>query len=248
MPKISDQNVVVTGGARGIGRAIAEKFASQGATVCLLDLESQIVRQTAEELTENNPGNVYPLTADVTDFDQLKEKLNSWIDQHGPINTLINNAGITRDGLLLRQKKQDWDMVLDVNLNGAYNCVQAVLKTMMKQRWGRIIMVSSVIGLSGNAGQTNYAASKAALIGLAKSVAQELGSRNITCNAVAPGFIKTEMTDQLPDSQKQQVKNLTPLKRFGLPEEVASAVLFLAGEESGFITGEVLKIDGGMKM
>ncbi len=248
MAELSEQKVIVTGAARGIGRAIAEKFGRAGADVGLLDLDPNVLEETASELAAETGADFTPLAADVTEPPAVEAVFSDWLDEKGAIHTLVNNAGITKDGLMLRQKKSDWDDVLDVNLSGSYNCVQAALKPMMKERWGRIVMVSSVIGLQGNAGQTNYAASKAGLIGLTKSVARELAGRNITCNAVAPGFIRTEMTEQLPDEQQEEIREITPLERFGEPEEVADCILFLAGENSAFITGEVIRIDGGLAM
>ncbi len=248
MAELSEQKVIVTGAARGIGRAIAEKFGRAGADVGLLDLEPDVLEETASALADETGANFTPLAADVTDPEAVESAFSDWRGEHDVIHTLVNNAGITKDGLMLRQKKSDWDAVLNVNLSGAYNCVQAALKPMMKERWGRIIMVSSVIGLQGNAGQTNYAASKAGLIGLTKSVARELAGRNITCNAVAPGFIRTKMTEQLPEEQQEEIREITPLERFGEPEEVADCILFLAGKNSAFITGEVIRIDGGLAM
>ncbi len=250
MPEISKQNVIVTGGARGIGRAIVEKFVAEGANIAILDLDRDSIEQTIDEIEEKikPSGELSALEADVSDPDSVDEAISGWVDENETVHTLVNNAGITRDGLLMRQKFEDWKSVLEVNLDGAYNCTKSVIRPMMRNRWGRIIMISSVIGLRGNAGQTNYAASKAGVIGFCKSVAQELGSRSITCNAVAPGFIRTEMTEELPDKVKDDVLSSTPAGRLGEPAEVADCVLFLAGEQSGFITGEVIRVDGGMAM
>lgn len=250
MAEINEQNVVVTGGARGIGRAIAEKFAEAGACVGLVDLEEGTIEETIQEIeaSVSPAGDLSAVEADVTDETSIESALEEWMDENGTVHTLVNNAGITRDKLMMRQKKEDWDSVLDVNLTGAYNTTQAVLRPMMKNSWGRIVMLSSVIGLRGNAGQSNYSASKAGLIGLCKSIAQELGSRAITCNAVAPGFIKTKMTGELPEEQKEEIKEMTPLDRFGDPEEVADCIHFLASQRASFITGEVIRIDGGMGM
>lgn len=250
MAEISEQNVIVTGAARGIGRAIAEKFSGAGADVGLVDLEQEAIEATISEIeaSVSPAGSLSAIEADVTDADSIETALGDWMDENGTVDTLVNNAGITRDKLMMRQRKEDWDSVIDVNLTGAYNCTQAVLRSMMKNRWGRIVMLSSVIGLRGNAGQSNYSASKAGLIGLCKSIAQELGSRSITCNAVAPGFIRTKMTDELPEEQKESIKEMTPLDRFGAPEEVADCIKFLASEQASFITGEVIRIDGGMGM
>lgn len=250
MPAIGEQNVIVTGGAGGIGRAIVEKFAVAGANVGILDLEEEPINEAIDDLNTKAdfPGELSPIVADVSDPESTEDAIGRWIDNNGGIDTLVNNAGITSDGLLLRQKESDWQSVLNVNLDGAYHCTQAVLKPMMRGRWGRIIMISSVIGLRGNAGQANYAASKAGLIGLAKSVAQELGSRSVTCNAVAPGFIKTKMTEELGDEMIEEVIENTPADRLGEPEEVADCVGFLAGEEASFINGEVIRVDGGMAM
>lgn len=250
MPEISKQNVIVTGGNRGIGRVIAEQFADSGAHVGLLGRREEAVKKTIEEIEDDlEPnGSLSSLVADVSNPDQVNETIGDWVDEHEGVHTLVNNAGITRDGLLMTMKSDDWEDVLDVNLDGAFYCVKAVIRPMMKNRWGRIVMVSSVIGLMGNGGQTNYAASKAGMIGLAKSIAKELGSRNITCNTIAPGYIDTEMTEEMDEETREALLENTPAGRLGEAKDVAEAVKFLASEKASYITGEVLRIDGGLAM
>ncbi len=250
MADIEEQNVIITGGNRGIGRVLVERFASEGAHVGVLGRRSEAVRETIEEIrdTRSPSGRLSPIIADVTRPDPLREAVEEWIEEAGGIHTLINNAGITRDGLVMRMKDEDWEAVLDTNLDGAFHCTQSVIRPMMRNRWGRIIMISSVIGLTGNPGQTNYAASKAGLIGFCKAIARELGSRNITCNSIAPGYIDTEMTDEMTDQQRETLLDSTPVERLGTGEDVAECAVFLAGERAGFITGEVIRVDGGLAM
>jgi 3-oxoacyl-[acyl-carrier protein] reductase len=238
------KTVVVTGSARGIGRAIAERFAGLNANVALSDLDDGMVERTAGEIGGTTVG----FKADVVkaaDIDGLFEKT---VERFGRVDIVVNNAGITRDSVMIRMAEKDWDMVLDINLKGAFLVTKAAARIMMKQRYGRIVNISSVVGLSGNAGQTNYAASKAGLIGLTKSSAKELASRGVTVNAVAPGFIITEMTEALPEAAKQQFLERLFLKRPGSPWDVAAAVLFLASDEASYITGQVLAVDGGLSM
>jgi len=239
-----NKTAVVTGSARGIGRAIAEQFAKFNANVVLCDLDQKGVERTASEIGGNSVG----LKADVinaTDIEALFEKA---IEHFGRVDIVVNNAGITRDTFVIRMEEKDWDMVLDINLKGAFLVTKTAARIMMKQRYGRIVNISSVVGLNGNAGQANYAASKAGLIGLTKSSAKELASRGITVNAVAPGFITTEMTDALTDTAKQQFLERIYLKRPGSPQNVAAAVMFLASDEASYITGQVLAVDGGLSM
>ncbi|UCD59338.1 MAG: 3-oxoacyl-[acyl-carrier-protein] reductase [Candidatus Hydrogenedentota bacterium] len=238
---------LVTGGSRGIGRAIAEALARAGATVvvCSRNLDSN--KDTAEQIRSRG-GLAYPYRVDVTDGDSVSALVSDVLKDFGRIDILVNNAGVAADNLLLRLKEADWDKVIDTNLKGTFNCTKAVARTMVKQRGGKIINIASVVGITGNPGQANYCASKAGIIGLTKSVARELASRNITVNCVAPGLIRTAMTDALPDEAKDDVLRLIPLGRMGEPEDVAEIVKFLASPASDYITGEVIRADGGMAM
>jgi 3-oxoacyl-[acyl-carrier protein] reductase len=233
---------VVTGAGRGIGRAISVALARCGATVVPAD-----VMAPADAPGDAAPGRVLdPVVMNVTDAASVEASMGAILAQHGRIDILVNNAGITRDQLLMRMKREDWDRVLEVNLTGAFICSQAVLRPMMKQREGRIIGISSVVGQMGNAGQSNYAASKAGLIGFSKSLAREVASRNITVNVVAPGLIDTDMTRALPPEVQAEWQAKVPLGRFGTPDDVATAVCFLASAEAAYITGQVLAVNGGM--
>ncbi|MCD6228022.1 MAG: 3-oxoacyl-[acyl-carrier-protein] reductase [Candidatus Omnitrophica bacterium] len=234
---------IVTGGAQGIGKEISKHFLNRGVCVAVFDVNSTLLTQVKEEL--NSP-NLLTFCVDVTKLEEVENNVNKVIDKAGKVDILVNNAGITRDNLILRLSEEDWDKVLEVNLKGAFNCTKAVLRYMVKQRYGKIINISSIIGLIGNVGQANYGASKAGLIGFTKSLAKELGSRNICINCVAPGFIKTAMTDRLSDKVKEKMLERIPLNRFGTPTDVAGAVLFLASSLADYITGQVLVVDGGM--
>ncbi|MCX5891018.1 MAG: 3-oxoacyl-[acyl-carrier-protein] reductase [Deltaproteobacteria bacterium] len=239
---------LITGAARGIGRAIALALARPGLTIYLNDIAlGEEAARTQKDVAAKGAA-AKLIEFNVADFGQVQRGIDEIVKESGRLDLLVNNAGITRDNLILRMKEDEWDAVLAVNLKGAYNCIRAVSKTMVKQRFGRIINLSSVVGVMGNAGQANYVASKAGLIGLTKSVARELGSRNITVNAVAPGFIQTEMTESLPEKVKAEMMAQIPLGRFGTPEEVAQAVVFLASEAATYITGQVIHINGGMLM
>jgi 3-oxoacyl-[acyl-carrier protein] reductase len=238
--RFQDKVVVVTGASRGIGREIARQFANEGARVACI----ATTQAGADDAAAEVGGKGYAL--DVSDSGQVEEVFAKIQEELGTPAVLVNNAGIARDNLMMRLKDDDWDRVIDVNLKGAFLCIKAVTRPMMKARYGRIINLSSVIGLHGAAGQTNYAASKAGLIGLTLAVAKEFGSRNITCNAVAPGFIETDMTDTLPADFKEQAIKQAPAGRLGKPEDIAPAILFLASEEAGYITGQTLTIDGGL--
>jgi len=239
---------LITGAARGIGRAIALALARPGLTIYLNDVVlGEEARQTQEDVAAKG-AQARLCEFNVADFEAVQRAIDEIVKESGRLDLLVNNAGITRDNLILRMKETEWDAVLAVNLKGAYNCIRAVSKTMVKQRFGRIINISSVVGVRGNAGQANYSASKAGLIGLTKSVARELGSRNITVNAVAPGFIQTEMTESLPEKVKAEMLAEIPLGRFGTPLEVAQVVLFLASEAAAYITGQVIHLNGGMLM
>ena len=237
-----DRVVVVTGASRGIGRAVAEAFAREGAKVACVATTLPNARATADAVG----GAAY--ACDVSDAAQVEATFEAIARDLGPIHVLVNNAGITRDGLLVRMKDDDWDRVVDVNLKGAFLCVRAVTKGMMKARAGRIVNVSSIVGETGNAGQANYAASKAGLFGLTKSVAKELGARGVTCNAVAPGFIETEMTDGLPEETKAHIRKTAPAGRLGRAEDVAAAILFLASDAASYVTGQTLTVDGGLTL
>ncbi|MCK4809598.1 MAG: 3-oxoacyl-[acyl-carrier-protein] reductase [Candidatus Omnitrophica bacterium] len=236
--------VIVTGAAQGIGKEIAVKFAKSKAKIVLFDFNKEVLLETEKELSSYSQ--VFSFCLDVTNLKEVENNVNKVIDKAGKVDILINNAGITRDNLLLRLSENDWDKVIDVNLKGSFNCAKAVVKFMVKQRYGRIINISSIIGLMGNAGQANYAASKAGLIGFTKSLSKELGARNICINCVAPGYIKTAMTGRLDDKIKEDMLRRIPLRRFGGAEDVANAVLFLASPNADYITGQILVVDGGM--
>jgi 3-oxoacyl-[acyl-carrier protein] reductase len=238
---------VVTGASQGIGRACAIELAKRGASVALVARNQQKLEEVAHEITSAG-GRARVTTADIENEDQIKGAFKTIVADLGKIDILVNNAGITRDQLILRMKRTDWDAVLNTNLTSAYLCTQQAIGSMLKQRWGRIINVTSIFGQMGQAGQANYASSKAGLIGLTMAVARELGSRNITCNAVAPGFIETAMTSVLSDDLKQSALKAIPLGRVGTPEEVAHCVAFLASDEAAYITGHVLNVNGGMLM
>jgi len=238
---------VVTGAARGIGQAIAFNLASQGADVVLCDIKAEWLAETAEGIKKLGR-KVFCFELDVTNTETVQSVFAAIAAETGRIDILINNAGITRDGLLIRMSEEDWDAVLTVNLKGTFACTKAVSRTMMKQRSGAIVNIASVIGIMGNAGQANYAASKGGVIAFTKSIAKELASRNIRVNAVAPGFIASKMTDALSEEVKGKMLGVIPLARFGQPEDVANVVSFLAGEQAAYITGVVINISGGMVM
>ncbi|MDP4087933.1 MAG: 3-oxoacyl-[acyl-carrier-protein] reductase [Bacillota bacterium] len=237
---------VVTGAGKGIGRAIALKLAEQGANIVINYRSSEKEAEEVVQAIEEAGGAAFAVKADVSKFDEAEKLIKGAQEKFGRVDILVNNAGITKDTLLLRMKEEDFDSVISVNLKGCFNCVKHVSPIMLKQKSGRIINISSVIGLVGNAGQANYAASKAGIIGLTKSVAKELGSRGITVNAVAPGFIETDMTDVLSDKIKESMQDSIPLKRLGKTSDVAEAVAFLASEGASYITGQVINVDGGM--
>jgi 3-oxoacyl-[acyl-carrier protein] reductase len=244
---LSGRVALVTGASQGIGRACALKLAAAGATVAVAARNQQKLTDLVQEIeAAGGKASAFPL--DVADEEQVKTAFKSALSQLGKIDVLINNAGITRDQLVMRMKRADWDSVLNTNLTSAYLCIQQVIGSMLKQRWGRIINITSVFGQTGQAGQANYAASKAGLIGLTMAIAREVGSRNITCNAVAPGFIETAMTSGFADEFKQNALKMIPLGRIGTPEDVANSVAFLASEEASYITGHVLSVNGGMLM
>ncbi len=239
--------VVVTGSTRGIGAEIAREFARRGARVVVSGRNEERLRQMEQELREMG-AEAIGVVADVGKMDQAQHLINRAVEEFGRVDVLVNNAGITRDNLLMRMKEEEWDQVIETNLKGTFNCIKSVTRQMMKQRAGRIINITSVVGQMGNAGQANYAASKAGIIGLTKSVAKELASRNITCNAVAPGFIETDMTAVLNDEVVASLKAQIPLGRLGNVSDVARVVAFLASEDASYITGQVVNVDGGMVM
>jgi 3-oxoacyl-[acyl-carrier protein] reductase len=239
---------VITGGAKGIGRAIALRLAKDGFDIAVnYRSSSSKVRELVDEI-ENGGGRAAAIQGDVSIFEEAKSIIKKTVDTFGRIDVLVNNAGITRDGLILRMKESDFDKVIEVNLKGTFNCIRHVSPVMLRQRSGKIINISSVSGIAGNAGQVNYSAAKAGIIGITKSTARELASRGINVNAVAPGFIKTDMTANLSDKVKKNILHTIPLKRFGTVYDVANAVSFLASHDSDYITGQVIKIDGGMVM
>src|SRR6202040_1833823 len=244
---LSGRVALVTGASQGIGRSCALKLAAGGASVAVAARNHEKLNELVSKITAAN-GKGAAFALDVSDEEQIKSACKAAIEQFGKIDILVNNAGITRDQLVMRMKRADWDAVLSTNLTSAYLCIQQVIGSMLKQRWGRIINITSVFGQMGQAGQANYAASKAGLIGLTMAVAREVASRNITCNAVAPGFIETNMTAALSDEFKQTAVKTIPLGRVGSPNDVASAVCFLASEEASYITGHVLNVNGGLLM
>ncbi len=247
-PKLKDKVAIVTGASRGIGREIALLFAREGAQLVLTARNEELLKTLAAEIAAEGGKAPEIFSLDVKNAEKVEEMTDKALDKYGRIDILVNNAGVTRDGLLLRMSDEDWDEVLDTNLKGTFLCMRAVAKPMMKQRSGRIINLASVIGLIGNAGQANYAASKAGIIALTKSVAKELGSRNVLINAIAPGFIDTEMTQVLGDDVKKTILKSIPVGVLGKPVDVARTALFLASEDSRFITGQVITVDGGMVM
>ena len=246
--QLKDKVAVVTGGSRGIGRAIAIELAKRGAKVAVNYNASAGPAEEVVAAIGAAGGEAMAFRADVSKFDQAQALIKATTEAYGRLDILINNAGTTRDTLLALMKEEDWDLVLATNLKSAFNCSKAALRPMMRQKYGRIVNIASVAGLAGNAGQTNYAASKAGLIGFTKSLAKEIGARNITVNAVAPGFVETDLTRDLPADLKEAATQMTPLGRWGTCEDVAYAVAFLASDEASFITGQTLSVDGGMVM
>jgi 3-oxoacyl-[acyl-carrier protein] reductase len=244
---LEGKNAVVTGGAAGIGRAIAQTFAAEGAGVAICDLDYEGARRTAEEI-EANGATARAYQTDVSDSESVAQAAERILRDFGVVDVLVNNAGITRDNLLIRMSEEEWQSVLGVNLKGAFHCTKAFVPGMLRRRSGKIISIASVVGIMGNAGQANYAASKAGIIGLTKSLARELAPRGINVNAIAPGFITTRMTEALTEKQKAALLERIPFSRLGEPEDVAKSALFLASDLSDYITGQVLVVDGGMVM
>jgi len=244
---LKDKVALVTGAAQGIGRAIALKLANSGADVVIVDMNLDKAQETARE-AERLGRRALALRANIANLQEAEAMADEAVAKLGAVHVMVNNAGITRDALILRMKEEDWDAVINVNLKGVFNCTKAVVKHMSKQRYGRIVNIASIVGEMGNAGQANYSASKAGVIALTKTVAREFATRNITCNAVAPGFIDTAMTQALSEKVKEELAKQIPMGRLGTPEDVAEGVLFLVSETTGYITGQVLNINGGMYM
>ena len=239
---------IVTGGARGIGRAIAEKLADNGANLVIVDINEEVAQQTADEISAEKGVEAIAAKADVSSTDDVKAMVKKTMDKFEKVDILVNNAGITRDGLMMRMKDSDWDLVLNINLKGVFICTREVSRYMSKARSGNIINIASVVGQMGNAGQANYTASKGGVIALTKTTAREFAGRGIRANAVAPGFIATDMTDKLTDAQKDDMLKTVPLKKMGHVDDISNGVLFLASDMSSYITGHVLSINGGMLM
>ncbi|MBU3144478.1 3-oxoacyl-[acyl-carrier-protein] reductase [Clostridium sp. CF012] len=245
---LKGKTAVVTGASRGIGRAIALKLAKLGANIVVNYRNSVDAVQEVVKEIEALGVRALAVQCDISSYSDVEHMMKKCIEEFGSLDILVNNAGITKDGLLMRMKEEDFDSVIDINLKGAFNCTRHVSAIMLKQRSGRIINISSVSGLTGNAGQVNYSSAKAGIIGMTKAVAREFASRGVTCNAIAPGYIQTDMTESMPSKAKEAIMNNIPLKRLGMPGDVANAVAFLASEEASYITGQVINVDGGMVM
>ena len=245
---LKDKVSLVTGGGRGIGKEIATLFAEHGSNLALCDVDEGALENTKKEIESKTGVKVITGKVDVTNSQEVEEFVKKTLDNFSSLDILVNNAGITKDNLIMRMSEGEWDAVLNVNLKGAFNCIKAVTRPMMKARKGKIVNMASIIGVMGNAGQANYSASKGGLIALTKTVAKELGSRGINVNAIAPGFIQTDMTDKLGEEARDKLLTLIPLGRMGETSDVANLALFLASDASGYITGEVIKVDGGMVM
>ncbi|MDQ0427804.1 3-oxoacyl-[acyl-carrier protein] reductase [Planomicrobium stackebrandtii] len=248
MSKLAGKTAIITGASRGIGAEIARKFAADGAKVVVNYSGSQEKAEAVVADIQANGGEAIAVKANVSDAESVKAMVDETMKTFGSVDILVNNAGITRDNLMMRMKDDEWDDVININLKGVFICTKAVTRQMMKQRAGRIVNIASIVGVMGNAGQANYVASKAGVIGLTKTTARELASRGITANAVAPGFITTDMTDQLTDEVQKAMLEQIPLNRFGAPEDVAKAALFLASDDASYMTGQTLHLDGGMVM
>lgn len=244
---LKNKIALVTGAAQGIGKAIALRLANSGADLAVVDMNLEKAEETAKEI-EKLGRRAIALKANVASLQEAEAMMDETVTRLGAIHILVNNAGITRDALILRMKEEDWDAVISVNLKGVFNCTKAAVKYMSKQRYGRIVNIASIVGEMGNAGQANYSASKAGVIALAKTIAREFATRNITCNAIAPGFIETAMTEALSEKVREELAKQIPMGRLGAPEDVAEAVVFLVSDAAGYITGHVLNINGGMYM
>jgi 3-oxoacyl-[acyl-carrier protein] reductase len=245
---LENKITMVTGAGRGIGKEIAMLFAKEGSDLAICDVNEEILAEAKADIEKETGRKVFTGKVDVTNADEVGNFVKKTLDNFGSLDILVNNAGITKDNLVMRMSEEEWDAVLGVNLKGAFNCIKAVTRPMMKARSGKIVNMASIIGVMGNAGQANYAASKGGLIALTKSVAKELGSRNINVNAIAPGFIQTDMTDKLGEDTRDKLLSLIPLGRMGDTQDVAKLALFLASDSSSYITGQVIKVDGGMVM
>lgn len=245
---LKDKKAIVTGGSRGIGKAIALKLAALGADVAVnYNSNEKLANEVVKEITDIGRKAI-AVKANVSDLNEAQEMISQVNSEFGGIDILINNAGVTKDGLLLKMKEEDWDQVISTNLKSVFNCTKAISRLMIKQKKGRIINISSIVGIIGNVGQANYSASKAGMIGFSKTTARELGSRGITVNVIAPGYIQTDMTDQMNESVKEQLLNQIPTKKLGNPEDIANLAGFLASDEASYITGQVINVDGGMVM
>lgn len=247
MNNLENKVAIVTGASRGIGKSIAEELARAGAKIICVSRSEEAIKAVANNINKNG-GVAASIACDIANLNQFQELVKTVVEQFGSVDILINNAGVTKDNLIMRMSEEDWNNVIDTNLKGAFNGIKAVTRQMMKQRSGRIINISSVVGLTGNAGQANYSASKAGLIGLTKATAKELASRGITANCIAPGYIETDMTDQLSDDIKAKMIENIPLGRIGQGKDIAHAVCFLVSDEAGYITGQTITVDGGMVM
>lgn len=245
--RLKNNTAFITGAAQGIGRAITIEMAKEGANIGVADVNIEKAEATAQEVKALGVKSL-AIKLDVSKSEEIATAFNKFIQEFGRLDVLVNNAGITRDALILRMKEEDWDLVLNINLKGAFLCSKEAIKIMTKQQYGKIISISSVVAFIGNPGQANYSASKAGIVGLTKTIAKEYATRGIKANAVAPGFIQTAMTDVLPEKVKEEMKKLIPLSSFGLPEDVANAVIFLASKEADYITGQVIHVNGGMYM
>lgn len=245
---LKDKVAVITGAGQGIGLAIAEKLAANGADVIIADMNLEKAEEAASSIASSTGRKSLALKSNVASMDDAEAMVAAAVSEMGGLHILVNNAGITKDALLMRMKEDDWDAVLNVNLKGVFNCTKAAVRHMSKQRWGRIVNIASIVGQMGNAGQANYAASKAGVIGLTKTVARELAKRGVTCNAIAPGFIETAMTQILSDEVRSDLTGQIPMGRLGAPDDIAESVLFLVSHAAGYITGQVLGVNGGMYM
>jgi len=246
--KLIDQVAIVTGSGQGIGKAIALALSKEGAKVVITDIEENLINITSSEISKITTFETLAIKSDVSNYADVEHLVKTVLDKFSKIDILVNNTGITRDNLIIRMSEAEWDSVINVNLKGTFNCTKAVSKTMIKQRYGRIINIASIVGLMGNPGQVNYSASKGGVIAFTKSCARELASKGILVNAIAPGFIKTRMTESLNEEQKKKLTDLIPLNRLGEPEDIANVVVFLCSKESSYITGQVISVNGGMYM